>query len=300
MRSQEEAYSVHNYLDPLLNERLRKFYDQAQTKGLSQSSTIFSKRDRSYGIQRIFYLAREKEYKNDTIFMAANIFDRYLQHVGHWQFPVKQVVSLFTVSMLLAAKIEQPIQPSYNRMIKLLNKKEKQMVTKEELEDLEFEIILMFGCDFNFHGPINFVDRYLRLMNYSNEEVIQMMCYEICKFSLNDDLFLNYKPSQIAACSVILSINIFKKEEMEHYKNTNEQNKISNFLTVAKEDSKKFYLNTDIWNNPNVVSASGYTIESLIKPLHDLACFIEDSLEPNRLEDFYLDQILTLKDKIGQ
>ena len=56
---------------------------------------------------------------------------------------------------------------------------------------------------------------------------------------------------------------------MEHYKNTNEQNTISNFLTVAKEDSKKFYLNTDIWNNPNVVSASGYTIESLIKPLHD-------------------------------
>jgi hypothetical protein len=221
MRSQEEAYSVYNYLDPLLNERLRKFYDQAQTKGLSQSSTIFSKRDRSYGIQRIFYLAREKEYKNDTIFMAANIFDRYLQHVGHWQFPVKQVVSLFTVSMLLAAKIEQPIQPSYNRMIKLLNKKEKQMVTKEELEDLEFEIILMFGCDFNFHGPINFVDRYLRLLNYSNEEVIQMMCYEICKFSLNDDLFLSYMPSQIAACSVILSINIFKKEEMEHYKNTN-------------------------------------------------------------------------------
>lgn len=74
--------------------------------------------------------------------------------------------------MLLAAKIEQPIQPSYNRMIKLLNKKEKQMVTKEELEDLEFEIILMFGCDFNFHGPINFVDRYLRLLDYSNEEVI--------------------------------------------------------------------------------------------------------------------------------
>lgn len=224
-------------MDPLLNERLRKFYDTAQTKGLSQSSTIFSKRDRSYGIQRIFFLAREKEYKNETIFMAANIFDRYLQHVGHWQFPVKQVVSLFTVSMLLAAKIEQPIQPSYNRMIKLLNKKEKQMVTKEELEDLEFEIILMFGCDFNFHGPINFVDRYLRLLNYSNEEVIQMMCYEICKFSLNDDLFLNYRPSQIAACSVILSINIFKKEEIEHYKNTNESDKISgDFLKIAKED----------------------------------------------------------------
>ena len=91
------------------------------------------------------------------------------------------------------------------------------MVTKEQLEELEMEIIFMFGCDFNFHGPIHFVDRYLRLLDYCNEPVIQMMCNEICKFSLNDDMFLNYRPSQIAACSVILSINIFKKEEMDYY-----------------------------------------------------------------------------------
>ena len=57
-------------------------------------------------------------------------------------------------------------------MIKLLNKKEKQLVTKESLVDLEYEILFMFGCDFNFHGPIHFVDRYLRLLNYSNEPVI--------------------------------------------------------------------------------------------------------------------------------
>ena len=40
------------------------------------------------------------------------------------------------------------------------------------------------------------------------------MATEIAKFSLNDHKFLDYKPSQIAACSVILGINIFKKEEM--------------------------------------------------------------------------------------
>lgn len=167
MRSQEEAFMIYNYLDPELNPKLKEFAQGRRNDGKSsQSSNLFSKRDRSYGIQRIFYLAREKEYKNDTIFMAANIFDRYLMHVGHWNIPVKQVVCLFTISMLLAAKIEQPIQPSYNRMIKLLNKKEKQLVTKESLIDLEYEILFMFGCDFNFHGPIHFVDRYLRLMEF--------------------------------------------------------------------------------------------------------------------------------------
>lgn len=104
------------------------------------------------------------------------------------------------------------------------------MVTKESLVDLEYEILFMFGCDFNFHGPIHFVDRYLRLLNYSNEPVIQMMCNEICKFSLNDEMFLTYRPSQIAACSVILSINIFKKEERDYYKEKGNGGKELDFL----------------------------------------------------------------------
>jgi hypothetical protein len=45
-----------------------------------------------------------------------------------------------------------------------------------------------------------------------------------------------------------------------------------------------------------VVNASGYTMDMLIQPLYDLARFIEESLEPNRLEDFYLNQILEVKD----
>ena len=52
--------------------------------------------------------------------------------------------------MLLAAKLLQPVQPSFNRMIKLLNKKERSMVDKDECAVLESEIINLFGCDFNF------------------------------------------------------------------------------------------------------------------------------------------------------
>ena len=76
-----------------------------------------------------------------------------------------------------------------------------------------------------------------------------MMCNEICKFSLNDEMFLNYRPSQIAACSVILSINIFKKEERDYYKEKGNGASGSDFLQFAKENPKKYYLNTAIWNN---------------------------------------------------
>ena len=76
MRSQEEAYCMFNYLDIKQNQRLQKSLDDPSS---SSNRSKFSKRDRSYGIQRIFYLNKEKDYNNDTLFMAANIFDRYLQ-----------------------------------------------------------------------------------------------------------------------------------------------------------------------------------------------------------------------------
>ena len=54
----------------------------------------------------------------------------------------------------MAAKLEQPISPSFTRMISLLTEEEKKIVTKQKLIDLEFNILVMFGFDFNFPGPI--------------------------------------------------------------------------------------------------------------------------------------------------
>ena len=47
------------------------------------------------------------------------------------------------------------------------------------------------------------------------------MSFQICKFQLNDSKFLKYAPSQIAACTVIICYNIYKrdKEKKESKKN---------------------------------------------------------------------------------
>jgi len=105
-------------------------------------------------------------------------------------------------------------------MIAILTDKEKSNVTREGLMEMEREIIALFGFDFNFSCHNIFVDRYLRMLNQHKEEVLLMMSNELCKFSLNEVTLLKYKPSIIAACSVILSINIFKREECT-FDNTN-------------------------------------------------------------------------------
>jgi hypothetical protein len=77
----------------------------------------------------------------------------------------------------LAAKLEQPISPSFTRMISLLTEEEKKLVTKQKLIDLETNILITFGFDFNFPGPIQSMERYLRLLDYDLNTQLYEMCF---------------------------------------------------------------------------------------------------------------------------
>jgi hypothetical protein len=56
-----------------------------------------------------------------------------------------------------------------------------------------------------------------------------------------------------------------------------------------KGDSK--ILNTDFWNNDRVVSITGYKISELKHLIKELAMFIRNSLRPDHLAGFDLEEI---------
>lgn len=89
---------------------------------------------------------------------------------------------LATISMLLAAKLEQPISPSFSRMISLLSDDEKKNVSKKQLIELEADILIQMGFDYNFPGPIQSMERYLRILDYDQNKTVYDMTYQICKF----------------------------------------------------------------------------------------------------------------------
>ena len=105
-------------------------------------------------MQKLFDLHEWKGYKPETLFLAAGIFDRYIAMIGPSNFPRDQAMTLATISMLLAAKVEEPVQPSFNRMIKLLSEWERTHVCIKSLIDLEEKVLTTLGFDFNFPGPI--------------------------------------------------------------------------------------------------------------------------------------------------
>ena len=73
----------------------------------------------------------QKDYKSDTLFVAVAIFDRYLSSIGVENFQKQHLPLLSTTCILLAAKMEQPISPSFSRMITLLSEDERASVTKQ-------------------------------------------------------------------------------------------------------------------------------------------------------------------------
>lgn len=118
----------------------------------------------------------------ETLFIACNIFDRYLSIVGHWNFESDKILSLACVSVLLAVKCEEDICPSFVNMINLLSCIERQGMSKESFEELELDILTRFGYEFNYPGPVESMHRFLRLLGLNKEKEIESVCIKILKF----------------------------------------------------------------------------------------------------------------------
>lgn len=107
-----------------------------------------------------------------------------------------------------------------------------------------------------------------------------------------------YPVSKIAASSAILAINIFKLRE-KFIQKFSSKNDDAAAATTPKDDrffksvegeradpSILFYLNTDIWNNKEVHTLTGYSIEEIAETLLSLAKFVSENLVPNKLKYF--------------
>lgn len=92
----------------------------------------------------------------------------------------------------------------------------------------------------------------------------------------------------IAACAIILAINIYERD-LEKYQN-------KNFFVNSKVSAEGLMeLNTNIWNNHNVHSLTGYAIDDIKHCLYDISIFISTNLQPNRLKSFDIEAILKLQ-----
>lgn len=160
------------------------------------------------------------------------------------------------------------------------------------------------GFEFNFSGPIEFIQRYLRILGYDKNSQIQIICEQLARFQLNYSTFLKYKPSQLAACIVLIAINILKKTEIDSLKKKHGSEERLGSSSPLKNKMKFFetckqtgllIMNTDIWNNEEVAKTTGYSIEMIKEPLLTLSQHLQSEIKSSQLEDFNIDSILSLR-----
>ena len=82
-------------------------------------------------------------------------------------------------------------------------------------------------------------------------------------------------------------MNIYEKD-LEKYKN-------KGFFKNCAVNNGLQEFNLDIWNNQDIHNLTGYSILDLNKCLFDLATFISNNLQPNRLISFDIKSILKAK-----
>ena len=99
-------------------------------------------------------------------------------------------------------------------MCRLVDDKFDLKVDKQQLIDLEEQIIKVLDFSLHTASPITFMERYMRIFGVDqvgqdeDSDMLSALAKKIITIMIKDKSYLNFKPSQIGAASILLSLNI--------------------------------------------------------------------------------------------
>ena len=113
--------------------------------------------------QLIEELHTARGYREQTLHIAVGIADRYLAYLAKRGELAPLLSHLTVISLLMAAKISEPLIPAFENMVNMINGWEKGHVNKADLIKLEEKITNALEFDFEWTTPLHFVERFQRL-----------------------------------------------------------------------------------------------------------------------------------------
>ena len=159
-----------------------------------------------------------KGYAEDTFYLACSVADRYLTVLSTKGKRAPNLIQLATISMLLAAKMYQHMNPCFEMMIERLPTLLRKQVTREQLITLEEQIIRALDFNLQHDGPLPFLERYQRVLNIDQENQNQLhykigySARKLLRHMMHKATFLDYRPSQIASTAILVAIDLNKAE----------------------------------------------------------------------------------------
>ena len=116
-----------------------------------------------------------------------------------------------TAAFLIASKLQDNRLIDMDCLIALLPADDQDRVCTSSLADAELRMLVELRFDVDLPGPMVAIERYLRLLDlkFCQDSLLPDICYEICKYAQLDQQFLEFQPSKLAACAVIIGYNIY-------------------------------------------------------------------------------------------
>ena len=145
-------------------------------------------------------------WKQETLFQAISIADRYLKHRAQHCKTAPCLIALAVTSLMVAAKIEQHFTPSFKIMNQILADKHSLTVSKTLFLKLERKILEATQFSFSYEYPVVFLERYQQLLGVEQGE-LHSLGRRLCLHMLENHKYLSFKPSQIAAASLLCAID---------------------------------------------------------------------------------------------
>jgi len=82
-----------------------------------------------------------KKHKIESLYLAVSLADRYLAFISAQCQKCPNLVTLAVICVLLAAKLEEPVSPSFDEMLDLIDCQSNLKLSKKDLIDLEESIL---------------------------------------------------------------------------------------------------------------------------------------------------------------
>ena len=115
-------------------------------------------------VQLIEQIFQMKEYRPETFFLAVNIADRYLALLAVMHGLTPSLIELGVISIMLAAKINEHLSPSYYNIIKIINsQQQKKLLYRSNLLAIEANVLNALSFDLHSTTILFFLERFQRV-----------------------------------------------------------------------------------------------------------------------------------------
>ena len=195
-RDSDDPQSVTDYVQDMYNHFLCKEFEQFSSPSYITKQSEINEAMRSTLIDWLVEVHLRYKLRSETLYLAVNIIDRYLEkkEVKQTKF---QLVGL--TALLIASKYEEIYHVGVGNLGTIC----KQTYSREEIVSFEIEILETLGYRVTIESAHTFLVRFLKAA-HADKKIFQMSSY-ILEGSLYSYKLLRYSPSQLAAGTVLIA-----------------------------------------------------------------------------------------------